>query len=172
MQKLSQSYEDSDSPVNSASVSPTATPTSTEVTPLGTIETNKGKPEKIRKETTFSDKSKTGQENNLPSPKKSNEKISLTLPLFNNKNREKQSPLRKLSNPTYGLQSKFNTWSPVTKAPLHPRVIIHKGHATNSENHKKLKEKKGDESSEKTPIKKDQQEELKPNGKSLLGSFI
>ena len=169
---MSQSYEDSDSPVNSASVSPTVTPTSTEVKPLGTIETNKGKPEKIRKETTFSDKSKTGQENNSPSPKKSNEKISLTLPLFNNKNREKQSPLRKLPNPTYGLQSKFNTWSPITKAPLHPRVIIHKGHATNSENHKKLKEKKGDESSEKTPIKKDQQEELKPNGKSLLGSFI
>ena len=167
LQKLSQSYEDSDSPVNSASVSPATTPIPTEVKPLGTIETNKGKAEKIRKETKFSEKNKIDQENNIPSPKKSNEKISLTLPLFSNKNREKQSPLRKLPNPTFGLQSKFNTWSPITKAPLHPRVIIHKCNATDSENHKKGKEKKGHESLEKTPIKKDQEEEFKLNGESL-----
>ena len=47
LQKLSQSYEDSNSPVNSASFSPTTSPTSTELKQLGTIETNKGKPEKI-----------------------------------------------------------------------------------------------------------------------------
>ena len=44
---MSQSYEDSSSPVNSASFSPTTSPTSTELKQLGTIETNKGKPEKI-----------------------------------------------------------------------------------------------------------------------------
>ena len=44
---MSQPYEDSSSPVNSASFSPTTSPTSTELKQLGTIETNKGKPEKI-----------------------------------------------------------------------------------------------------------------------------
>ena len=47
LQKLSQSCEDSNSPVNSASFLPVTSPTSTELKQLGTIETNKGKPEKI-----------------------------------------------------------------------------------------------------------------------------
>jgi len=164
LQKLSQSYEDSDSPSNSTPSSPSSIKVANgnhhvnktvnekengvkvenvrlndnsrvTSTPLKEIFNPTQQDTKSPPKTILSKSVEKIEPNNvetnktLPiiqeSPSLLKQKLSLSL----NLNPSVDSPSkRKLSNPSYNGQGKFNRWTPITKAPLHPRVIIHKSH--------------------------------------------